>query len=164
MIGSMAEALVISRWYAYADRHADVPEGWKFLSWGTYRDVYLSPSGVIYKIDHYEYSDHEANLCEARAITNGRQIPEYGPWMPEAHLYYTEDLDAPVLAMEYIEGECELTEQEYQQAKQVSTAVSGIYDLDRAGKQDNVRRRPDGHPVLIDLGGYGSTQAMQPVA
>jgi hypothetical protein len=134
------------------------------LSWGSYRDAYLSPSGVVYKVQHYEYGDHEANLCEARAIARGMRIPEYVPWLPAAALYYSEYDEAPIMAMEYVTGVCVLSDQEHEVAKKISEGITGTYDLDVEGSQHNAARRTDGQPVLIDLGGYGSTQAMQSVA
>lgn len=160
MIGSQSEADQIAHWYSYAERHEDVPSGWKFLSWGTYRDVYLSPTNVVYKIQHYEYGEHEANLCEIAAIERGKRDETSRAWMPDARMYYCEDLDAPVIAMEYIDGSCELTGTESRIARLVSRATAGVSDLLGMGKEDNARRRPSGQPVLIDLGGYGNLEKL----
>ena len=57
MIGNLEEAQFIYNWYrnikaSYYDR----PDGWQYLGSGCYRTAYLSPSGVVYKVEQSEGS------------------------------------------------------------------------------------------------------------
>ena len=57
MIGNLEEAQFIYNWYRNerADYY-DRPDGWEYLGSGCYRTAYLSPSGVVYKVEQSENS------------------------------------------------------------------------------------------------------------
>ena len=153
MIGSQAEANQIARWWAgMMDK---LPFGWEFLGHGTCRVTYLSPSGVVYKLQHDEFGQHDANLYEMAAIERGKRSPEARDFMPEAKIFWTEHSPDPVLAMEYLSEPCELTEDEVKPAELAQRISTGTVDLMFDGRERNARRRPDGRPVFIDLGGDG---------
>lgn len=94
MIGSAVEAKTIR------EGHEDgiMPLGWCRLSEGCFRAVYLSPSGVVYKVN---FNDSEgANEREYNNIISLQscKLPE-GVRLPLATYYE----DSRVIAMEYFE-------------------------------------------------------------
>lgn len=163
MIGTRDEVNAIANWYENGGH--EPPEGWECLGSGSYRDAYLSPSGVVYKIQYAEYGDHDANLCEAAAIERGLTLDFAKEWMPRADIWYTEALSDPVIAMEHIEGECVLSQQEKQAARRIMTLLSGFDDSWGCGESEfNLKRRPNGQPVIIDLGGNGNLNVVMSLA
>lgn len=62
MIGNPGYATYIRDWYVeeYAKpwgQREDCPEGWRLLGGGLFRKAFLSPDGVVYKVQHnYKYS------------------------------------------------------------------------------------------------------------
>jgi hypothetical protein len=60
MIGNRGDASYIREWVRDEQYASDntytcpewAPEGWKFLGRGCYRAAYLSPDGVVYKVQH----------------------------------------------------------------------------------------------------------------
>lgn len=74
MLGNAAEAQFIHNWYHSPDRTCNrPPEGWTHLGGGSFRSAYLSPSGVVYKV--------QKNLSGSRYQTN------YGEWETWKRLY-----------------------------------------------------------------------------
>lgn len=94
MIGNAVDAQVIADWYREVnpDGHyfrlsweEDLPEGWKYLGDGCYRAAFLSPEGVVYKVEHYEGSG-QSNAGEAKRLERlhkkckmpqGTRLPRY---------------------------------------------------------------------------------------
>lgn len=104
MFGNETEARFIRDWrdlYLRAGRtthEIPVPEDWKKLGSGCYRTAYLSPSGVVYKVQHRKTS-WQTNVGEAEKIRSlmFRKLPK-GCRLPRFALY---DLGTEgVLAME----------------------------------------------------------------
>lgn len=51
MIGNEKDALFIHDWYhSKGWGKYDPPEGWQYMGGGSYRSAYLSPDGVVYKV------------------------------------------------------------------------------------------------------------------
>lgn len=112
IIGSPEEARLICEWvvgdeterWGVPFRAYDKipPEGWEYVGRGSYRSVWLSPSKVIYKVNHEygncNYREYE-KLCWIRS--EGR-IP-LGSRLPKAWLYEPRDGEY-VVAMEYVPG------------------------------------------------------------
>lgn len=73
MIGNAEEAARITQWY-YDGYVGDAPEGWKYLGAGVFRTAYLSPSGVVYKVQK-----SRAYSCQSNQ----------GEWDAYRRLYYT---------------------------------------------------------------------------
>lgn len=75
--------------------------GFKFLSSGGTREVYLGPDGVVYKV-----GDPECNLREAKAtrrLRGNRKLLSYNIHIPRARTYRV-DGDYHVVAMDYIKS------------------------------------------------------------
>lgn len=95
MIGSLAEAQEIfdavgDRWNIDYDPSA-CPEGWTFLGSGGTRSVYLSPSGVAYKVCHTYEDDDEPSYNDVEHY-NFEIIRKYGKlpnrWrVPQSHIH-----------------------------------------------------------------------------
>lgn len=112
MIGTPEEARAI---YAVGDGYNPTPpEGWQFLGSGMYRNAFLSPSGVVYKV--------EKNECLGYGQDN---YGEYCNWLTASTRKFPEDVRLPamtfysisesedsfgrtvhggVIAMEYVDG------------------------------------------------------------
>jgi hypothetical protein len=104
VIGNADEALFIRDWYIGQGPQRryesnDTPEGWERLGSGCYRAAFLSPSGVVYKVQHsYEYSG-QSNAGEAETLRRYwlTRMPK-GCRLPRWSLY---ELDGKeVMAME----------------------------------------------------------------
>jgi hypothetical protein len=69
-----------------------VPEGWEKLGSGSYRAAYLSPSGVVYKVNHRlrdskaQEGSNYAEMMNIIKLRKGRRIPD-GWAVPDATLY-----------------------------------------------------------------------------
>lgn len=110
MLGNAGEARFIRDWYIHnlSDKNGDrwtydgphAPEGWEKLGSGCSRAAFLSPSGVVYKVQHnYDGYIGQSNSGEAstlrryflKKMPRGCRLPRY--------TYY--DLDGrSVMAME----------------------------------------------------------------
>lgn len=104
MIGNADEALFIRDWYIGLGPERryesfDTPEGWERLGSGAYRAAFLSPSEVVYKVQHsYKYSS-QSNAGEAETLRRYwlTRMPK-GCRLPRWSLY---ELDGKeVMAME----------------------------------------------------------------
>jgi len=85
-----------------------IPEGWERIGAGAYRAAFLSPDGVVYKVEHtYDDEYGQSNRGEyenaCRMLFRGAErIP--GLRLPKFTLYTLDD-NRPVMAMEYVKGE-----------------------------------------------------------
>lgn len=84
-IGNEEEARVIAAWVRSFDMECGVPtcayneeapDGWEFLGRGSFRSVWLSPTGVAYKVSHHE---HYQEQSEKELDNLGRAWAEYPP-------------------------------------------------------------------------------------
>lgn len=100
MIGTQEEADVIALWDIRGD---SAPVGWRYVNQGTYRKVYLSPSGTIYKREIIPRGQSSAgNVSEFRNFSNIVHIPVQGWRIPRFAIFYSND--KPIIAMEYVTG------------------------------------------------------------
>lgn len=155
MIGNIEDAELIGEW-----DYETLPDGWFDVGEGSSRNAYISPDGVVYKV---EQRPDGSNSLE---YMNYLKIQEAGPlsgWaVPETSLYILSESKA-VIAMEYIEGvddiECEAnTAPDFKCTCHRKPCVAyewevahhfwGVVDL----SYENIRVMPDGTRVLIDLG------------
>lgn len=76
MIGNEKDALLIHNWWhSHRDSYRNPPEGWEYLGAGSFRAAYLSPSGVVYKVQKDRPGvRYQSNL---------------GEWNVYKRLYYT---------------------------------------------------------------------------
>lgn len=80
-------------------RYRDIPpQGWTKLGDGSFREAFLSPSKIVYKI-----GDPESNADECAAIEIAMKRPLAGWYVPWVKAL--PDFNYEVIAMEYIEGE-----------------------------------------------------------
>lgn len=84
LVGNQEEATFIHDWHhgAPLGGQQSAPEGWKYLSSGSFRSAYLAPSGVVYKVqnDIGPYSRYQTNECEYekwRSLYFGCKMPRY---------------------------------------------------------------------------------------
>ena len=85
------------------NKKPELPYGWEVKGAGISRRAYLSPSGVIYKIQHHEeqsQSNAEEHDFAQRVRRMGNVI---GVIIPRTALYYIDN--QPVIAMEFMDGE-----------------------------------------------------------
>lgn len=160
-VGNIEEAREISQWDVF---DTDAPEGWKIIGAGSFRKSYLSPSGVVYKLQKSDYSSDNAD--EYMNIQDCQLTPVPGWRVPKASLY--SPLGKPIIAMEYIEGEfdmeprcqgwdletCDVGEctDEGRCIFEIwgdATKAWGIYDM----HEENVIVDQNGTRVLIDVAG-----------
>jgi hypothetical protein len=112
-IGSESEATEIlaafrskenaEKWYA----DMTLPNGWRYLGHGMYRCAFLSPSGVVYKIETgNRISRLQNNMTEYERILELRfsdVVEKARVIIPKAWLYSVGKRN--VLAMEYMDGD-----------------------------------------------------------
>lgn len=83
LIGNQEEAQFIHDWWweERHDRHGDAPEGWEYLGQGSFRIAYLSPSGVVYKVQkegaHYTYQTNKGEHEAWRRLYFNCKMPEH---------------------------------------------------------------------------------------
>lgn len=111
-LGSMTEAETIFAAFK-APENKDVwysemtlPDGWAYLGHGMYRCAFLSPSGVVYKLETGKYAGSQSNRGEYERILEMRfsdSVKTAGVIIPKAWLYSVKKRD--VIAMEFMDGE-----------------------------------------------------------
>lgn len=80
-----------------------IPAGWKYLASGISRRAYLSPTGVVYKVQKDPGSDYQGNKGEhATAEKVRRSGSVKGAYIPRTALY--EVPGSWVIALEYMPG------------------------------------------------------------
>ena len=86
------------------DYRSNLPEGWTYLSQGSYRATFLGPDGVVYKRAHFNAKDEwHPNLVEWQAYCQ----------LMEANFHHDEIViprtrffkQTYILAMQYVPGE-----------------------------------------------------------
>jgi len=113
MVGNAVDAQFILDWVSYNELDSfsleeygpgDVPEGWTYLSKGSFRSVWLSPEGCVYKVQHQYEGWGQSNKDEWRNILAAQRCEApAGTRLPEAQLYQV-DGGRTVIAMECIKG------------------------------------------------------------
>lgn len=168
MIGSEAEAREIfeavgDRWNIDYDPQA-CPEGWTFLGSGGTRSVYLSPSGVAYKVCH-TYEDEEPNYNDIEhynfeLIRKHVKLPEL--WrVPDSHKHcfngrykrYNYKTFAPeqtvakitILACEHVKGSPFSWEDSVDDMHKAFDAA-GLFDTTRS----NAMKGDNGYRYIVD--------------
>lgn len=81
LVGNQEEATLIHNWY-HDDRwsRAALPEGWTKLGEGSFRAAYLSPSGVVYKVQkdlRYGYQTNRGEYAKWRDLYFNCKMPQY---------------------------------------------------------------------------------------
>lgn len=152
----------------------DVPEGWVWLGSGGSRNAYLSPSGVVYKIQH-DSSEAETpwnrmEIGQFARIRKERSLPP--SWrVPKTHLYsfrttYTrynrklrkevvEPGTVHIVAMEYVAGQAVGCGASTEDRKFMAAGfdAAGLFDSGGA----NAIKALDGSWYIIDAGESEST-------
>lgn len=83
-----------------------MPEGWKYLAAGVSRRAYLSPTGVVYKVQKTPGSDYQGNKGEHETAEYIRSLGTVvGAVIPQTALY--EVPGCYVIALEFMDGERE---------------------------------------------------------
>lgn len=136
-----------------------LPLDWTIAGEGSARIAYVSPDGIVYKV---EISPEGSNSHEFLNINRIRKGEKLKGWdVPEASLYVL-DFDVSVIAMEFVSGvpdiECDAASIFADECTcgqkpciayvwDVAREFWGIHDL----HLDNIKVRPDGVRVIIDL-------------
>jgi len=160
-IGSRSDAEFILNWvrdaptrYGRSVRVEDeeAPEGWEYISCGSFRSVWASPDGVAYKVQHSSYSN-QSNGEEYNNIQKAHDLElPMGSRVPKAALFEFED--ESIIAMEVIDGELlyhyrgERQGELYEILHACETKLR-LCDL----HDENVIIEEDGTLVVVDLGG-----------
>lgn len=103
MIGNIEEARFIRDWYRdYRDSDpcgVGQPNGWRRMGSGCYRVAFLAPSGVVYKVQHWQNNSYQTNAGEAEKLRSlmFRKLPQ-GCRFPRYQLFELEG--EGVMAME----------------------------------------------------------------
>jgi hypothetical protein len=169
-IGSLAEAETIEWHYRKNARTGNSPEdwelpnGWAYLGSGQFRAAFLSPTGVVYKVQKFANS-RQSNRGEYEYLLELRyseSVKAVNVILPKAWLYTIGR--AEVIAMEYMCGikipdycfyECNCTDQiktggqcAWKELERIESAL-GLTDL----HDDNVVFIPEQRKwAVIDLG------------
>ena len=110
-IGSREEAQEILDWVRSFDRKydrptciwdAEAPEGWGYLGSGAFRSVWLSPSGVAYKVEHRPDYDAQSSDELSKLRASWSLEPLEGCRLPKFQGYKVDD--EPIVAIEAIKG------------------------------------------------------------
>ena len=113
-IGNQSEASEILAAFRAGDAkemwYSDIPlpDGWKYIGHGRYRCAFLSPTGVVYKVETESRPSrfrNQSNMGEYERILELRfSDAAKGVIIPKAWLYSVGRRN--VLAMEYMTGDC----------------------------------------------------------
>lgn len=157
MLGCMEDAIIASK----IDKD-EPPEGWEWIGEGSSREAFLSPAGIVYKVDVFRNS---GNLDEYENYLRVKKMPPLKGWeIPEMFLYKLDDNAGEVMAVEYVEGvpddgcdsingfACDCSSRNDQCVSylwQVAGKYWDLFDL----YEGNIILRDDGIRVLIDLEG-----------
>jgi len=112
MIGNRGYAAYIRDWVRDEQKRerleyacpCQAPDGWKYLGQGCYRAAYLSPDGVVYKVQNHPNSG-QSNIAEYRrwwALRLTHRMPE-GSRFPALSFFSVDGVLDGVNAMEYLE-------------------------------------------------------------
>src|SRR5512139_3469767 len=154
MIGNIEEARFIREW-CYENDHWESPKGWRRLGSGCYRTAYLSPSGVVYKVERCSNS-YQTNEGEAGALRRYmfRKFPQ-GCRLPRYQLF-TFDEHEGVMAMEHLPRLLRQVSRHDEEGAKIralrARLVEALADTDDM-HDDNIGITADGVLVPIDLGG-----------
>lgn len=128
------------------------PEGWKYINKGCDRSAWLSPSGVVYKVEHRSTYSSQNESEASRLKEVWKRPPIEGCRFPKFDIFTVGD--EIVIAMEMIDGPrlADYKGPDYDDLHCL------MYDLeDKYGLCDvhdeNVLVDEDGILVLVDLGG-----------
>lgn len=164
-IGNAADAQLILEWvrdsrvhYGKPDVVSDeqAPEGWKYVSYGSFRSVWASPEGVAYKVTHTTHSS-QSNSEEYDNLVAVRdcKLP-MSARLPKAELFELQygAEDEEVIAMELIHGVILLRyrgprESEYYEILRICEIKLELSDLH---DENVVIDEITGDLVVVDLG------------
>lgn len=111
MIGNEQDATFINSWVHENMEHGrpslysreNPPEGWEFVGKGSYRSVWKSPEGVLYKVQHYAGGDNMREWRNyQRIVEDARIIP--GCRIPKMSYIPIGDGREGIIAAECING------------------------------------------------------------
>lgn len=102
-IGNATDAQFIFNAMCRGGRRA--PKGWKHVGSGGTRSCFLSPDGVVYKIEGLHSNSNEREVKAAVRYRKNKQLAEQDVFIPETTGWNVKDgsLTATVVAMEYID-------------------------------------------------------------
>ena len=103
MIGTQEEAetaWLIHDEYQKNWRNHEMPEGWRTLGSGMFRTAYLSPSGVVYKVENV---CHDSNRDEAYRYEQVKHLNGTLPFRFAECEFMLSEGRYTVLAMEYVQ-------------------------------------------------------------
>lgn len=155
MIGNETDAAVANgihvNYQGWEPVASNMPEGWKFLGEGCYRRAFLSPDGVVYKV---EYAARGSNANEAEVFARfGHEVDGFR--LAACTLFYDD-----VLAMEYVthEWDCDYVES-YNKAVAWTKTILDYWDV--VGKTAENFHAVNGVVVLTDYAYDCPTGAMK---
>lgn len=134
-------------------------QGWRYLGGGSHREAWLSPGRIVYKVSTGPWwaneNEHDRVLDALLDTWDGEKSADIVPRF--AHIHRADD-GQPVLAMEHVplpwgckdclalRGACPGCAAGGLKQIRLQVKQWGAWDV----KPNNVRRRRDGTPVLID--------------
>ncbi|AXH68937.1 hypothetical protein SEA_SPARKLEGODDESS_258 [Streptomyces phage SparkleGoddess] len=104
-MGYIPEDSPLEFYYPYGPElpEPEMPEGWKYLAAGVSRRAYLSPTGVVYKVQKTPGSDYQGNRGEHQTAEYVRSLGNVvGAVIPRTELY--EVPGCYVIALEFMDG------------------------------------------------------------
>lgn len=161
MVGNPQDAQLIrdyirNDWSFYDESRPAAPEGWEYLSSGVYRNCFVSPDNVVYKVDCYPDSGEGTNAGECRNLVRCAALPAPEHTRMPKFTYYGLNGDG-VIAMERIHG-TPLREAralgKLEDRTKFDVIISELerkYDLDDLHGA-NVIVEPSGDLVVVDWG------------
>lgn len=157
IVGNAEDARLIHNHVREHGRHGPAPKGWKRAGQGSFRSAWLSPDGVVYKVQHYHHS-HQSNEGEIQnilKILSGRPLPEQCR-IPQATFYDVgNSTNDGVIAMECVNGKTVYERYDYRPPAEVSNRIESLSKAVRLRDlhDENVMIDDNtGDLVLVDLG------------
>lgn len=108
MLGNAKDAEFIHNWYHEVPYgQAGAPEGWKYLGSGSFRSAYLSPDGVVYKVQKdigpwCGYQTNEGEWETWKRLYLGCKMPKHSR-LPKL-TYFPISEKVGVIAIERLKG------------------------------------------------------------
>lgn len=159
MIGNAEEAQFISDWYRNSKCVCvtGAPEGWKYLGSGSYRTAYLSPSGVVYKVQQDPGCSYQSNRGEwdtYRRLYYTCKMPKHSR-LPKMG-FFPMGSTVGVIAAEFIPKECtwyRVLKNDKGEEYMFSDVVRAVRDATRIGDLygENVRLDANNMVVPTDI-------------
>jgi len=150
MLGNLEDARII---YTHFDTYKPMPDGWGYVGTGTFREAYLSPDGVVYKVPRApSFSEHNRREHENYLEIRRRKL-KYKGWRVNpvnSYKFTYSDTEIVVNVSPLVKGEHEVAPPLCELELAMDAAFAAFNISDDAHDQNYLKTKRG--RVIIDLG------------